>query len=100
VPLNDIMSHMSRDYESWVTDDAKCVMVLNISGMISTFTLVTRASAQVLKPQGADEKLHFQCDEVQHQVCFPHSFMLINTIPNPMGPSTSSGMSRKVLNYC
>ncbi len=94
------MSHMLRDYESWVTNDAKCVMVLNISGMISTFTLVTRASAQVLKPQGADEKLHFQCDEAQHQVCFPHSFMLINTIPNPMGPSTSSGMSRKVHNYC
>jgi len=64
---------MSRDYESWVTNGANRVMVLNISEMISTFTLVTRASARMLKPQGADEKLHFQCDEVQHQVCFPHS---------------------------
>jgi hypothetical protein len=41
---------MSKDYESWVTDDENHVMVPNPSEMISIVTPVTRASAQMLKP--------------------------------------------------
>jgi hypothetical protein len=94
-----MMPHMSRNYESRVTDDGNHVMVPNPNEMISIVTPMTRANVQILKPRGVDEKLDPQCGEVQHQTCFPDSFMLTDTIPNPMGPSTSNGMSRKAPSY-
>jgi hypothetical protein len=59
-------------------------MVSNLSEMILTITLVTRANACVLKPQGVDKILDPQHGEVQCQIWLPHSFVLTNTIPNPM----------------
>jgi hypothetical protein len=72
-------------------------MVSNPSEMILTTTLVTRASACVLKPQGVDKILDPQHGEAQHQVWLPHSFVLTNTIPNPMGALTSR-VSRREFN--
>jgi hypothetical protein len=89
------MPHMLKDYESWVGDDGNYVMVPNPSESIFTTTLVRRANAQVPKSWSVDERLDPQHGEVQRQVCFPQSFVLTNTIPNPMGVSTPSGMSRK-----
>jgi hypothetical protein len=43
-------------------------MVSNVSKMISTIGLMTRASAWVLEPQGIDEILDLQCGEAHHQV--------------------------------
>ncbi len=49
---------MSRDHDSWVAYDGNHVMVPNFSEMISITTLVTSARlAQVLEPQGVDERL-------------------------------------------
>jgi hypothetical protein len=56
--------------------------------MISTTTTLTRVSAQVLEPLGANKKLDLQHGEVQRQVWLPQSFVLKDTIPNPMGSST------------
>jgi hypothetical protein len=56
---------------------------------------MTKVNANVLKPRGANERLDPQHGEVQHHVCFPQSYVFTNTIPNPMGASTSSGMSKK-----
>ncbi len=71
-------------------------MVPNPNEMISTTTPMTMASTQVLEPRGAIERLNLQRGEVQHQVRFPQSFVLTDTIPNPMGASSSGGMLRKV----
>ncbi len=38
-------------------------MVPNLSEMISTTAIVTRASAWVLEPLGADKRLDIQCGE-------------------------------------
>ncbi len=46
-------------------------MVSNVSEMLSTTALMTRASAWVLKPQGTNEILNLQCGEVHHQVQLP-----------------------------
>jgi hypothetical protein len=51
----------------------------------------------VLKPQGVDERLDPWRGEVQCQVWLAQSFMLTYTIPNPIGASTSGGMSKKML---
>ncbi len=56
-------------------------------------------NARVPKPRGVDEKLDPQHGEVQCQVQLPKSFVLIDTIPNPMGVSTSSGMSKNALRF-
>jgi hypothetical protein len=50
VALNDMMLHMSRDHESWATNDGNHVMVLNPNEMISIVALVTIASMQMLEP--------------------------------------------------
>ncbi len=63
---NEKMPHMSRDHESWATDDGNNVMVPNPNEMISTTTPVTRVSTQVLKPRGVDENLDLQSGEVQY----------------------------------
>jgi hypothetical protein len=93
------MPHLLKDYESWVGDDGNYVMVPNPSESIFTTTLMTNADAQVPKPRNVDESLDPQHGEVQCQVCFPQSFVLTNTIPNPMGVSTPSGMSKKVSSF-
>jgi hypothetical protein len=41
---NETMPHMSKDHESWATNDGNHVMVPNPSEMISTIALVTRTS--------------------------------------------------------
>jgi hypothetical protein len=97
--LNETMSHMSKDHESWVIDDGNHVMVPNPDEMISTVAPMIRINAWVLEPQGANEKLDFQHGGVQHHVQPPQSFVLIDTISNPMGVSTFSGVSRKALNF-
>jgi hypothetical protein len=49
---------MSKDHDSWATNDGNHVMVPNFSEMISIVTLVTGARhAQVLEPRGVDERL-------------------------------------------
>jgi hypothetical protein len=40
--LNEMMRHMSRDHESWVTNDGNHVMVPNPNEMISIVALVTK----------------------------------------------------------
>jgi hypothetical protein len=50
---------------------------------------------QVLEPRGANERLDPQSGEAQHQMWFPQSFVLIDTIPNPIGASTLGEMSKK-----
>jgi hypothetical protein len=50
VAPNDMMLHMSRDHESWATNDGNHVMVPNPNEMISIVALVTRVNMQVLKP--------------------------------------------------
>jgi hypothetical protein len=41
---NETMPHMSKDHESWATDDGNHVMVPNHSEMISTTTLVIKTN--------------------------------------------------------
>jgi hypothetical protein len=50
VAPNEMMSHMSRDHESWVANDGNHVMVPNPNEMISTTTPMTRDSTWVLEP--------------------------------------------------
>ncbi len=69
-------------------------MVSNVSEMISTIALVTRASAWVLKPQGSNEILEFQCGEAHHQ-----NAASIITIPNPIGLLNSNGVLKRVHNF-
>jgi hypothetical protein len=58
VAPNEMMSHMSRDHESWATNDGNHVMVPNPSEMISTIAPVIRVtSMQVPKSQGANEEI-------------------------------------------
>jgi hypothetical protein len=45
------------------------------------------------------KRLDPQCGEAQHQVRLPQSFVLTNTIPNPIGESTLGGMSRKTPSF-
>jgi hypothetical protein len=54
---NEMMSHMSRDHESWAANDGNHVMVPNPSEMISTVALVIRASMRVPESQGANEEI-------------------------------------------
>jgi hypothetical protein len=54
---NEMMSHMSKDHESWATNDGNHVMVPNPNEMISTTTLMTRSNTWVPKPQGLDEEI-------------------------------------------
>jgi hypothetical protein len=56
---------------------------------------MTKVNANVPKPRGANKRLNPQHGEAQCQVHLPQSYVLTNTIPNPMGASTSSGVSRK-----
>ncbi len=44
VAPNEMMSHMSRDHESWVADDGNHVMVPNPSEMICTIAPMIRAN--------------------------------------------------------
>jgi hypothetical protein len=99
VAPNEMMPYMSRDHESWATDDGNHVMVPNPSEMISTTALVTKASTQVLKPQNADGILDLWYGEVQPQVRLPQSFVLTYTILNPIGVSTLGGVLRKTPSY-
>jgi hypothetical protein len=48
----------------------------------------------VLEPQGADERLDPQ-HGVQRQMSLPWSFVLTNTIPNPIKASISGGVLKK-----
>ncbi len=57
VAPNEMMPRMSRDHESWATNDGNHVMVPNLNEMISTFAPMTRANMQVPKPRSADERL-------------------------------------------
>jgi len=98
VALDEIMPHMLRNHGSWATNDGNHVMVSNLSETISIVILITRVNNHVPKPQSGDERLDFQCDEIQCQMQFPQSFVLINIIPNPMGASTFYGVSRMVPN--
>ncbi len=50
VAPNGMMTHMSKDHESWVEDDGNHVMVSNPSEMIFTITLMTKANMWVLEP--------------------------------------------------
>jgi hypothetical protein len=95
VAPNEMMSHMSKDHESWATNDGNHVMVPSLNEMIFTTTSMTRASTKVPKPRGVDERLDPQHGEAQCQVQLPQSFVLTNTILKPIGASTSSGVSRK-----
>jgi hypothetical protein len=81
------------------TYDGNHVMVPNPNEMISTVAPIIKANMWVLKPQGADERLDPRRGEVQRQVRLPQSFMLINTIPNPIEASTLAGMSKKMFSY-
>jgi hypothetical protein len=94
-----MMPYMSKDHESWTTNDGNHVMVPNPSEMISIIALVTRVSTQMPEPRGVDERLDPWCGEAQHQVLLPLSFVLIDTNPNPIGASTSGGVSRKVPSF-
>jgi hypothetical protein len=47
---DETMPHMSRDHESWATNDGNHVMVPNPSEMISIATPMKRTNAQVSKP--------------------------------------------------
>jgi hypothetical protein len=67
-------------------------MVPNPSEMISIGAIVTRANAHMPKPWGVDEILDPQHGELQRHVHLSQSFVLINTIPNPIGVSTFGGM--------
>jgi len=87
VAPNEMMPHMSRNHDPWAIDDGNYVMVPNPNKMISTIALVTGASTWVLEPQGVDERLNPQCGEAQHQMRVPRSFVLTNTIPNPIAVS-------------
>ncbi len=44
VAPSETMPHMSKDHESWATNDGNHVMVPNPNDMISTIALMTRAS--------------------------------------------------------
>ncbi len=50
VAPNETMPHMSKDHESWVTNDGNNVMVPNPNEMIFTTAPVTRVNTRVLKP--------------------------------------------------
>ncbi len=63
VAPNETMPHISRDHESWATNDGNHVMVPNFNEMISTTTLVTRTYTWWPKPWGVDERLDFQRGE-------------------------------------
>ncbi len=47
VALDEMISHVSKDHESWVIEDGNHFMVLSPSEMISTTTLVIRISARM-----------------------------------------------------
>jgi hypothetical protein len=47
---NETMPHMSRDHESWATNDGNHVMVPNPNEMISIVALVTRINTWMPKP--------------------------------------------------
>jgi hypothetical protein len=72
------------------------VMVPNPNEMISTAIPMTRTSTQMLEPRSADKRLDPKHGEAQHQVWLPQSFMLIDTISNPIGTSILGGVSRKM----
>jgi hypothetical protein len=57
VALDETMPHMSKDHESWVTNDGNHVMVPNPNEMISITTPMTRANARVPEPRSANERL-------------------------------------------
>jgi hypothetical protein len=54
---NEMMSDMSRDHESWATNDGNHVMVPNLNETISTVAPVIRASMRMPEPRGVDEKI-------------------------------------------
>ncbi len=47
---NEMMSHMSRDLESWATNDGNHVMVPNPNEMISIIAPMTRANVWLPEP--------------------------------------------------
>ncbi len=63
--LDEMISHMSKDRESWVVDDGNHFMVPSLSEMISTTTSMIRISAPMLEPQGVVERLNLQHGEVE-----------------------------------
>ncbi len=69
--LDEIMPHMLGNHGSWSTDDGNHVMVSNLNEMISIAIPVTRVNDHVLEPQGGDEKLNLQRDEIQ--CCSAHN---------------------------
>jgi hypothetical protein len=57
---------MSRDHESWVTNDGNHVIIPNPNEMISIIAPMIRVNTQVPKPRGANERLDLRHGEVQH----------------------------------
>jgi hypothetical protein len=54
-----------------------------------------KVNGHVPEPWGANERLDLQHGKFQRQIQLQESFVLTNTIPNPLGAPTFGGVPRK-----